>query len=178
MSAPRHRVKRVKVSLLVRSVRPNAVECEACYNIVLRQKGRSKKSWFLDSLPYGIQCELTYKHICMRFLVKLKQCCKAVDGDDQEIVQFSMNKIIYSCEIYPKAFGKSHVIYWGVPNRGVQIRASSLSANLFMQEPLQFADVRFRVSLCSDQNRATSLVVMRPILTPSASTFSASALRP
>lgn len=96
MSTPRHRVKRVKESLLVRYGRPNAVDFEACYNIVLRQKIRSKKLWFLDSLPYGIQCELAYKHICMRFLVKLKQCCQAVDGDDQEIVQFSMNKIIYS----------------------------------------------------------------------------------
>lgn len=136
MSAPRHRVAQVKVSLLVRSVRPNAVECEACYNIVLRQKVRSKKLWFLDSLPYGIQCELAYKHICMRFRVKLKQCCKAVDGDDEEIVQFIMNKNIYSCEIYSMVSGKSPVILLAV-----QREACRLVPGLF--RPIVFCRHRF-----------------------------------
>lgn len=69
MSAPRHRVAQVKVSLLIRYGRPNAVEFEACYNIVLRQKICSKTSLFLDSMRYGIRCELANKHICMRFPV-------------------------------------------------------------------------------------------------------------
>lgn len=125
MSAPRHRVKRVKVSLLIRYGRPKAVDCEACYNIMLRQKNCSNNLLFADSLPYGIQSELAYKHIFMRFPVKLKQCCQAVDGDDQEIVQFIMNKIIYSCEIYPMVPEKSLVILWDA-KRGMQTHALPL----------------------------------------------------